>query len=51
MMVAPGTAAVVSTGPDIIDIAIVSMFLVMAASAATGAFKGSGENWEGAGGR
>jgi hypothetical protein len=47
MMVAPGTAAVVSTGPDIIDIAIVSMFLVMAASEV---FKGSGEDWESAGG-
>jgi hypothetical protein len=40
IMVAPG-AAVVSTGPGIVDIAIVSMFLVMAASAATSALKGS----------
>jgi hypothetical protein len=49
VVVAPGAAAVVSSGPDIIDIAIVSMFLVMAASAATGVFKGSGEDWEAAG--
>lgn len=49
MVVAPGAAAVVTRGPDIVDIAIVSMFLVMAASAATGVLKGSGEDWEGAG--
>jgi hypothetical protein len=40
LMVAPG-AAVVSAGPDIVDIAIVSMFLVMAASAAATALKGA----------
>lgn len=41
LMVSPG-AAVVTTGPDIVDIAIISMFLVMAASAATTALKGAG---------
>eukprot|EP00882_Tetradesmus_deserticola_P001291 GHRQ01001395.1.p1 GENE.GHRQ01001395.1~~GHRQ01001395.1.p1 ORF type:complete len:412 (+),score=136.93 GHRQ01001395.1:119-1354(+) len=49
VMVAPG-AAVVSAGPSIVDVAIVSMFLVVAASAATGMLKGSGEAWETAGG-
>lgn len=46
IMVAPG-AAVVSTGPGIVDIAIVSMFLVMAASAATSALKGSDADGDG----
>jgi hypothetical protein len=36
LMVAP----VVSAGPDIVDIAIVSMFLVMAATAATSSLRG-----------
>lgn len=41
IMVAPGAAAVaVSSGPDIVDIAIVSLFLVMAAGAATSALRG-----------
>jgi hypothetical protein len=46
-MVSPG-AAVVTTGPGIVDIAIVSMFLVMAASAATTALKGGvdGDNYD-----
>lgn len=52
MMVAPG-AAVVTAGPDIVDIAIVSMFLVMAASAAATALKGADgdDDYEGSGER
>lgn len=40
VMVAPG-AAYVSTGPSIADVAIISIFLVMAASAASSALKGA----------
>lgn len=51
MMVAPGGAAVVTAGPGIVDIAIVSMFLVMAASAASTALKGADgdDDYDGAG--
>jgi hypothetical protein len=48
LMVSPG-AAMVTTGPGIVDIAIVSMFLVMAASAASTALKGGvdGDDYDG----
>lgn len=42
VVVAPG-AAVVSRGPDIIDIAVVTLFLVMAASAATTMLRSDGD--------
>lgn len=34
VMIAPGATAV-TTGPDIVDIAVISIFLIMAAGAAT----------------
>lgn len=46
IMVSPG-AAVVTSGPGIVDIAIVSMFLVMAASAATSALRGADGDGDG----
>jgi hypothetical protein len=40
-MVSPGVG-MVSTGPGIVDVAIISMFLVMAASAASTALRNGG---------
>lgn len=41
LMVSPGVG-MVSTGPGIVDVAIISMFLVMAASAASTALRNGG---------
>ncbi|KAF8067306.1 popC [Scenedesmus sp. PABB004] len=45
LLVAPGAAATaVAAGPDLVDLAIVSIFLAVAASAATGALRAGGDD-------